>query len=105
MGIDNESRQCIVFFSVNIVFNDSEKVESGEDWISQVDVVVEIQRLVIVSVDRVCCCDDTAPSLETCDNASLRNGNSLLLHGFVNGRPVLVIHLVELVDQADTFIS
>ena len=38
-------------------------------------------------------------------DASLGNGNGLLLHGFVNSNLILHIHLVELVNTANTVVS
>jgi hypothetical protein len=57
---------------------------------------------VVSSTDRVSSGDDGAPGLERSDDAGLRNGDGLLLHGFVDGGAVSVVHLVELVDEANT---
>ncbi len=42
--------------------------------------------------------------LKTGDDAGLADADALLLHGLVNARPVRVVHLVELVDQADALV-
>ncbi len=42
--------------------------------------------------------------LKTGDDAGLADADALLLHGLVDARPVRVVHLVELVDQADTLV-
>lgn len=39
------------------------------------------------------------------DNASFRDGDGLLLHRLVDGSSVLVVHLVELVDQANAAVG
>ncbi len=43
---------------------------------------------------------EVVPGLEGGDDAGLGDGDGLLLHGLVDGRAVLVVHLVKLVDQA-----
>ncbi len=43
--------------------------------------------------------------LKTGDDAGLADADALLLHGLVYARPVRVVHLVELVDQADALVS
>ncbi len=42
--------------------------------------------------------------LKTGDDAGLADADALLLHGLVYARPVRVVHLVELVDQADALV-
>lgn len=37
--------------------------------------------------------NDGAASLQRCDNASLGDGDALLLHGFMDAGPVLISHL------------
>ena len=59
---------------------------------------------VVSSADGVGRRDDRAPGLERSHDAGLRNGDGLLLHGLVDGGPVGVVHLVELVDQTDTLL-
>ena len=56
---------------------------------------------VVSSTDGIGSCDDGATSFQSCDNSGFRYGDGLLFHGLVNGRAVAVIHLVELVNQAD----
>ena len=48
---------------------------------------------------------DDKPHLEAGDDAGLADADALLLHGLVYTGPVLVVHLVELVNQADTLVS
>ena len=42
--------------------------------------------------------EDGASGIECCVDAGLGDGDSALLHHFVDGRPIYVRHLVELVD-------
>jgi hypothetical protein len=42
--------------------------------------------------------------LKTGDDAGLADADALLLHGLVYAGPVRVVHLVELVDQADALV-
>jgi hypothetical protein len=48
--------------------------------------------------------DDGTASLKRRDNASLTDTHTLLFHRFMNRRPILFVHLVKLINQADTSI-
>jgi len=39
------------------------------------------------------------------DNASLADGNTLLLHGFMNRSTILVIHLVKFINETHSAVS
>ncbi len=43
--------------------------------------------------DRIGGSNDSAASLQWCDDSSFRNGDALLLHGFMDAGPVLIVHL------------
>jgi len=50
-----------------------------------------------LSINGVCCGNYRAPGIEGGVNSGFGNGHGLLFHDFVNGDPVSVVHLVELV--------
>ena len=103
--VDHESSESIVVVFADFILNDGEEVESGKNWGSQVDIVVEIEGHVVGTFQGVCGRYNTASSLETSIDSCFRNGDSLLFHSFVNGGSILIIHLIKLIDQADTFVS
>ena len=71
MRVDDEGCEGIVSLFIDVVFDHGKKVESGEDWVREVDIIIEVECLVVVTVNRVSSCDDTASCLKTCDNTSL----------------------------------
>ena len=104
MWVDDEGGKGIIVVFINLIFHDSEKVKPGKDWCSEVDVVVEVQGGIVCSLQRICCGDDAASSLQTGVDSCLGDRDGLLLHGFVDGGSVFVVHLVELIDEADTLV-
>ena len=105
MRVDHEGSQSVIVVLADLVLNHCEQVESGEDGSGQVNVVIEVEGHVIGSFERVCGCDHTASGLETGVDTCFRNGDCLLFHGLVDGGSVLIVHLVKLIDQADSFVS
>ena len=71
MGVDYEGGKCIVSLFIDIILYNGKKIESREDWVREVNIIIKIESLVIVTVDWVCSCNNTAPSLKTSDNTSL----------------------------------
>ena len=58
-----------------------------------------------INLDGIGSSNDGAPCLESGDDSSFGDGNALLLHSLVDGGPVLVVHLVELVYEADSLVG
>ena len=63
-----------------------------------------LERLgsVIASSNGVGCSKDRCACIECCLDARLGDGDSLLFHGLVDGRLVMLVHLVKLIDTAHT---
>ena len=61
--------------------------------------------LVVIASDWIGSGDDRTPGIESRDDACFGDGDGLLFHGLVDGGPVLLGHLVELIDQADSLVS
>lgn len=76
-----------------------------DNRIRELDVLRERELRVVAATDRVRCGDDRAAGGEARDDARLRDRDRLLLHRLVDRRPILVVHLVELVDEADAGIG
>jgi hypothetical protein len=100
--VHNELGQALVFSRVNGVANDTQDVETRQDGLCKLDVLAERNSTVVATTDRVGGSHDSATSLQRRNNTGLRDGDSLLLHCFVDGCSVLVVHLVELINQTNT---
>lgn len=91
-------------YGIHRVLDHTKDVETGQDGLGELDVLLERDRRIVASPDRVRCSDDGASSLESGDNARLGDGDRLLFHSLVDGGTVSIIHLVELVDQAGALV-
>ena len=69
--VDDEGCKGIVIFLVDVILHDGQEVESREDWVREIDVVIEVKVLIIVTFDGVRGGDDTASGLETSNNTGL----------------------------------
>ncbi len=105
VGIHDEIRQALVFGRIDGVADDAEDVEAGEDGFGEFDVLGERDGAVVAAADGVGGGDDGAAGLEGGDDAGFGDGDGLLFHGFVDGGAVLVVHLVELVDEAGALVG
>ena len=69
--VDDEGCKGIVIFLVDVILHDGQEVESREDWVREIDVVIEVKVLIIVTFDGVRGGDDTTSGLETSNNTGL----------------------------------
>ena len=69
VGVDHESCKCVIVVFVDLVLHNCQKVESGKDGSCQVYVVVEVEGHIVGTFQRICCCDNTASCLKTCNNS------------------------------------
>ena len=83
---------------VDIVGDDEEEIETREQGVGEGDVAVGVLVGVVLAVDGVRGGDDAAAGVEGGVDAGFGDGDSLLLHDFVDGDAVDVAHFVELVD-------
>jgi len=80
MRVDDESGESIIIVFINFISYHCQKIKSGENWIGEINIIIKVLGNIIGSLERICCGNDTAPGLKTCDNSSLGDGNGLLLH-------------------------
>jgi len=99
---DDKVLQLLVVLGVLIILQHTKHVEPGKDRIRQIHVLQECQGGVIPPVLRVLLLHHLAPLLQGLTNTLFLDRNRLLLHLLVDTRPVLIIHLIELVNQTDT---
>lgn len=75
MGIDYESGQGIVLFLIHFVLDHCQNVKSGEDGVSEINVIYEVKGTVVGALERVGSCDDGATSLQRSHNTCLGYGD------------------------------
>ena len=91
--------------AVRLVKKEPEQVEAGEERGGKVDVLLGRAVRVILGEDRVGGREHRGASVERGSDPGLGNRDGLLLHHLVDGGPVALFHLVELVDAADPHVG
>mmetsp|Transcript_38657 Transcript_38657/g.60410 ORF Transcript_38657/g.60410 Transcript_38657/m.60410 type:complete len:484 (+) Transcript_38657:192-1643(+) len=94
-------RQRRVQLGVGPVHEQEDQVEPGQQRVRQVDVGAHRQLGVVAAVERVGGGQHGCPGVQRGGDAGLGDRDRLLLHHLVDRRPVVLVHLVELVDAAD----
>ena len=94
-----------VMSTIGLVEQHEDEVETRKKSSWQVDVFMDAFSLVVAAIERIGSCQDRSPSIESGGDSCFCNRNCLLLHHLMNGSPVILFHLVELVDTADTHIG
>ncbi|KAH3664119.1 hypothetical protein OGAPHI_004833 [Ogataea philodendri] len=97
--------QSLVIFSAWTVQNQKEHVKSRQKSSWKIDIFVWRHLGVVSSVKRVSSCQNRCPGVQGGGDSSLGDRNRLLLHHFVNSSPVRLLHLVELINTADTIVG
>lgn len=105
MHVHDVSGDRIVILILLLVEDDEEEIKTGHDWSGDVDVVAEGLGAVVPSPDWVRSSQDRGASVERGVNASLGNGDRLLLHSLVDSHLILNVHFVELINAADAMVS
>jgi len=105
MRVDDEVGEVAVCRFVSVVLQDQNQVESADNGLRQVHVVLETQRAVVAAPNRVGGSYDTAPGLQLRHDARLADADGLLFHGFVDAGSVDLVHFVEFVNAADAVVG
>jgi hypothetical protein len=105
MNGDDVLSELEVDVGVALVEDDEEKIETGHDGRRHGDVGTKRHLLVVTTADGVGGGEDGRAGVESGLNTGLGDGDGLLLHRFVNRNLVGNVHLVELVDGADTVVG
>lgn len=93
-----------VALGLALVQQDEDEVETRHQSCWQVDVLVDGFLLVVASVEGVGSSKNGGSGVERGSYAGLGDGDSLLLHDFVDGCAVEFLHFVELVNAADSHV-
>src|SRR5271154_3304512 len=105
VDVEDVRSQLLVLAGYRRVPQDEDEVEPGEKWNGKSDVVDEVLVRVVLAEDGVGRGKDRSPSVEGRVNPALGYGHSLLFHLFMQGAPVLRLHLVELVYARDSLVG
>lgn len=101
MRLDHKLREPLVLRRIHRVAHHAQDVEAGQNRLRELDVLRQRDRAIVPAADGIRGGDNRAPRMQGRHNPRLGNGNRLLLHGLMNRRAILIVHLVELIDQAD----
>lgn len=93
------TNSCCIFLYIPHYFFD--KVFYGKTS-NKIDSFYKDFKLRCVT-NRISCSNDSASGLEWGDNASFGDGDTLLLHGLMDTRPVCIIHLEDRKQERKTY--
>mmetsp|Transcript_21527 Transcript_21527/g.59642 ORF Transcript_21527/g.59642 Transcript_21527/m.59642 type:complete len:214 (-) Transcript_21527:1726-2367(-) len=96
----DEFSEPLILDGVHLVPDDTHDVKARQNGVRQLHVLCEGLRGIVAAAHGVGSCYDRAARLQLRDDACFADADALLLHGLMDGHPVLVIHLVELIDEA-----
>lgn len=105
MRVEYKCSKHVVNLGICLILDNGKDIETREDRVSELNVVIEVAVNAIDSTNRVSSGNDGTAGLKLSNNTSFRDGDSLLFHSLVDTSSVLLVHLIELVNKADTFIS
>ena len=91
MQVDDVPRVGVVGHLVSVVNEDEEQIEPRHDGGAHLNGLS-------------CGGEDGGSGIEVCFDSGLGDGDRLLFHGFVDSHGVVNLHLVELVDAADSVV-
>lgn len=94
----------LISFSVLSIQHDIHEIESWQQWVRKIDIFMRRFHPIVSSLYRICCCQNWGPGIESCCYASLCNGDCLLLHDLMNSHSIMLLHLIKLINAADTFV-
>mmetsp|Transcript_136874 Transcript_136874/g.425214 ORF Transcript_136874/g.425214 Transcript_136874/m.425214 type:complete len:384 (-) Transcript_136874:1200-2351(-) len=93
--------EVVVAVRIAHVADEEHHVEARQDGRLEVHLVCGVCEVVVCAEARVGGGQHGTAGVQHRGDACLRNGDGLLLHGLVDGYPVLDVHLVKLVDTHD----
>jgi len=105
MNADDVLSEIPIDLLVALVQDDEEQIEPRHDGSTHSDVGSKGHLPVVPSSDGVGSGEDGRSSVEGRLDSSFGDRDGLLFHGFVNGDLIRDVHLVELVDGADSVVG
>jgi hypothetical protein len=94
-----------VVFITLLIDNYKEGIKSTHDRRRNVNIVVKRASPIVSAMNRVGSGQDRSTSIQGGMDTGLSDRDSLLLHGFVDGSLISWVHLIELIDAADTVVG
>mmetsp|Transcript_56810 Transcript_56810/g.121982 ORF Transcript_56810/g.121982 Transcript_56810/m.121982 type:complete len:681 (-) Transcript_56810:69-2111(-) len=101
----DEISHALVIHGVHLVSQHAQHIESTQNGVRQINILHEGLLGIVPSEDRIRRRHDRASGVQGGHQASLGDGDGLLLHGFMDGCAVLLVHLVKLINQAQPAVS
>jgi hypothetical protein len=105
VNVGNMLGEALIIIASRLVEDEKQQVETREKGGWEIDVFNGGDAWVIAAVKRVRSSEDGGTSIKRRGDTGLGDGDSLLLHDFVNGSPVGLLHLIELVNAADSIVG
>jgi hypothetical protein len=105
MDVSDVASQLFVRVSRRGIKNKEKYVETRQKSSGKVDVLDGRDARVVAAVQGVGGSEDGCAGIESGGDTSLADGDGLLLHDFVNGGSIAVIHLVKLIDTAHAVVG
>ena len=105
MDRSNVEGESLVVLVISLIEEQEDEVESGEKSGWEIDVLMGSQTWVVSAVEGVSSGQNGGPGIQRGSDTGLGNRDGLLLHNFVDVGSVTLVHLVELIDGADTGVS
>mmetsp|Transcript_25912 Transcript_25912/g.38036 ORF Transcript_25912/g.38036 Transcript_25912/m.38036 type:complete len:221 (+) Transcript_25912:522-1184(+) len=99
------SCDALIAFNVAHVADDENEVKTRQNGALKVDVVHRRLHVVVPPEYRVCGGKHRGTCVQHCGDARLGNGDSLLLHSFVDSHSIFRAHLIKLINAYHTAIS
>jgi len=105
MDVSHVLGQPQVLLKVRFVEKEEKKIEARKKGSREVDVLKGRLLGIVAAIGRVGSSEDGGSGVQGGVDSCLGNGDCLLLHHLVDGRPVCFIHFVKLVNAAHSVVS
>ena len=102
MDCGNVSGQLLVLLLIGLIEEQENEVETRQECLRQINVLIWTLPLVVPSIDRVSRCKDRSPRIKASSDASFCDRDSLLLHDLVDVGAISLIHFVKLVNATNS---
>lgn len=93
-----------VYLLSTVISHHKKDIKSWHQWRWQSYVGLEVLGLIITTHDGVHGCKNGASCIKSSLYTSFCNRDCLLLHGFMNGNRISFLHLVKLINAANTVV-
>ena len=89
----------------SLISNDENSIETRQNGRLEINLLGCVLKIIVSTIEGVRCRQDGGSRVENGRDTGFSNGDSLLLHSFMDGNSILWAHLVKLIDADDATIS